>query len=389
MIGFMLGTRRMATIATAAVAALTLASCSSGGKSTASSASTHAAGGTSSAAAPVTAASSAAAPSSAGASTSSKPFDLSVTREQACSDAVTKEGGVLNYVAGTDDDQFKKEAVGFEKMYPNIKINFTSLQPQQAVQRVVAEEQAGHKLDIDTTYSDLPSAAPLLDKNDVLNVDWAKLGVPSDLLLTQDGVTVARTEREVLGLTYNTNLVKPSDLPNTWQDLINPKWAGKIITDPRGKYLSGLGIAWGQDKAVSWFKQFLSVDKPVLVNGATASMEKLGSGEALLGTSAHDSETAEQQANGLPVAIKYLDVVPTADYFAVIMKGAPHPEAAACWFAWFVSPQGQAPRFQYEFKKNVTDPPGLPAGAQLVPINTPAQAEVATATTNAFAKLMQ
>ena len=102
-----------------------------------------------------------------------------------------------------------------------------------------------------------------------------------------------------------------------------------------------------------------------------------------------DAATAEQQAKGAPVAIKYLDVVPTTDYYAAIMKNAPHPNAAACFLAWWGSPDGQATMFKNEFKRNLTDPPGLPAGAKLVPINTPDQAKVANSTADALAKLMQ
>jgi iron(III) transport system substrate-binding protein len=383
--------RRTTSIAAALVALLAVASCSSGSKtpssnSEAATTSNAPAAAATTSAAPTSAASSASAPSS---SASTAPFTYSETVDQACSDAVSKDGGTLNYVSGTDPEVFKAEAAAFNQKYPNIKVNFTSLRPADAVQRVVTENQAHHALDIDATYSDLPSAQPLFDQKLIANVDWSKLGIASDLEFTLDGIQTFRTEREVLGLGYNTQLVKASDLPNTWQDLINPKWAGKVIVDPRGSYLSGLAVAWGQDKTVSWFQQLMQTDKPNIVKGATASMQKVESGEALLTTSSHDSETAEQQAKGAPVAIKYLDVVPTTDYYAVIMKDAPHPNAAACFLAWWGSPDGQAVMFKNEFKKNLTSPPDLPAGAQLVPINTPDQAKVANATADALANLMK
>lgn len=382
--------RRTTSIVAVLVALTAVASCSSGSKP-ASSGNSEAETTSNASVATTTSATTSAGPSSSAPSStaSTAAFDYSETVDQACSDAVSKDGGTLNYVSGTDPDVFKAEVAAFNQKYPNIKVNFTSLRPADAVQRVVTEVEAHHALDIDATYSDLPSAQPLFDQGLISNVDWSKLGIASDLEFTLDGIQTFRTEREVLGLGYNTQLVKAADLPNTWQELINSKWAGKVVVDPRGSYLSGLAVAWGQDQTVSWFQQLLQTDKPNVVKGATASMQKIESGEALLTTSSHDSETAEQQAKGAPVAIKYLDVVPTTDYYAAIMKNAPHPNAAACFLAWWGSPDGQATMFKNEFKRNLTDPPGLPAGAKLVPINTPDQAKVANSTADALAKLMQ
>lgn len=312
---------------------------------------------------------------------------FSLTSSAAC-DAASKDGGGLNYWTSTDPEVFKQELKPFNAKYPKIKVNYTSLRPADQVQRIVAEVQAHHALDVDAIAGDLPSFAPLFDQKLIQPVDWTKLGEPADIQFKLKGYTTIRTYREVLGLGYNTTKVQPADLPSTWQGLINPKWSRKVIADPRGVYLSGLSLGMGKDKAVAWFKQFLKTDKPMIVKGATASMEKIISGEALLTTSSHDSEVAEQKSKGAPVAIKYLDIVPTQDWYAVVLKGAKHADAAACFFSWWTSPEGQAQQLKYEFKTNETRPSGLPAGAKLVAINDPQQADLATAVADEFAKLM-
>lgn len=364
-------------VAVAIAAALALSACSSS-KSTGS-ASTPTTGGGSPAATT--------GGSSTGSSASAAPGGgLSVTLDQACQAGASE--GTFDYWTSTDPDVFKQEIAPFESKYPDIKINYTSLRPADMVQRIIAEVQANHKLDVDGIAGDLPSFAPLFDDKLFQPVDWTKLGIPSDIQFDLNGFTTVRTYREVLGLGYNTQLVKESDLPSTWQDLINSKWAGKIIVDPRGVYLSGLSLAMGKDQAIDWFKNFMSTDKPQIVKGATASMQKVISGEALLTTSSHDAEATEQQQKGAPVGIKYLDIVPTQDWYANIMKDAAHPNAAACFFGWWTGPEGQAQQLKYEFKENKTTPDGLPAGAKLVAINDPAEAQTATDTATEFAKLM-
>jgi iron(III) transport system substrate-binding protein len=378
-------TRLAAPLAVAVAASLALVACSSSKSNKAGSTPTSAAPTTSTTSAP---SASAPAGSSAGAASGSAPAGaLSVSLDQACQ-AAAGEGGQLNYWTSTDADVFKQEIQPFQAKYPGIKISYTSLRPADMVQRIIAEVQAHHSLDVDAVAGDLPSFAPLFDQKLIQPIDWTKLGVPADLQFQLKGFTTVRTYREVLGLGYNTQLVKASDLPSTWQDLINSKWAGKVIADPRGVYLSGLSLAMGEDQAITWFKNFLATDKPQIVKGATASMEKVISGEASLTTSSHDAEATEQQKKGAPVGIKYLDIVPTQDWYAVVLKGAAHPNAAACFYGWWLSAEGQAQQLKYEFKSDKTTPDGLPAGAKLVAINDPQEAQTATDTASKFAKLM-
>jgi iron(III) transport system substrate-binding protein len=233
--------------------------------------------------------------------------------------------GSLSFQDTTDPEIFAKEIAPFNAKYPGIKVNFGSLRPQDSVARIVSEKQARHTIDVDATAIDMPSAAPLIQQGLVQSVDWPALGVAPDDVLNSQGVQFVRTQRIILGIGYNTTKLQASDLPNTWDELINSKWAGKIIVDPRGQYLSGLGIAWGKDKAVAWYKNFLSTDKPQVVKGATASVQEVTSGQVLLTTSSHDAEINEQKAKGAPLAIKYLDVVPTQDHYTLVVKGAGSP----------------------------------------------------------------
>jgi iron(III) transport system substrate-binding protein len=296
--------------------------------------------------------------------------------------------GKVSFRDTTDPEIFNKEVAGFTAKYPQIKVDFGSQRPQDSVQRIVAEKQAKHAVDVDAIAIDMPSAAPMIQQNLIQPVDWTALGVPAGDILTNQGAQFVRTQRIVLGLGYNTTKLKASDLPNTWDELINSKWAGKVIVDPRGEYLSGVGIVWGKDKAVEWYKQLMSTDKPMIVKGATTSLEKVISGEAMLTTSSHDAEVLEQQGKGAPVDIKYLDVVPTQDHYAIVVKGAAHPNAAACFLGWWTSPDGgQAAQLKYEFKGNEDEPKSVPSTAKLGAITSAAEADVQAGVAEEFASL--
>jgi iron(III) transport system substrate-binding protein len=305
--------------------------------------------------------------------------------EQVC--AAGEKEGVLNVRKTTDPDAFAKEVEPFKAKYPGIKISFVSMRPQNVVQQVLPEIQAGRPLDVDVVDLGLDISTPFIENNLVADVDWSALGIPEDLIVEANGVSFFRTERELLGLVYNEDKVNPADLPSTWEELIDSKWAGKVVADPRATSISLLSIVWGKDKTVDWYKRFLSTDKPLITTGESAGVVKVGSGEAVLTTSAYDATVREQQAAGAPVDIKYLDIVGAKDHYAVILNKSPHPNAARCFLSWWGSPEGQAQQLKVEYKENLSKPDGLPASAKLAAIADADQAASVADVANTLAPL--
>ncbi|NQU70850.1 MAG: extracellular solute-binding protein, partial [Rhodospirillales bacterium] len=60
--------------------------------------------------------------------------------------------------------------------------------------------------------------------------DWTTLGIDPALKASEFGVK--SHDVSLAFVSYNTNLVKSSEAPKTWDDLLNPKWKGRI-TMPR------------------------------------------------------------------------------------------------------------------------------------------------------------
>jgi iron(III) transport system substrate-binding protein len=288
---------------------------------------------------------------------------LSVTATEACTAAEAE--GALNYWSASDPEQFAKEVAPFQAAHPKIKVNFTSLRPDQVTQRIVTEVQAGQKLSVDATTTDLPSAAPLLDQKLLRDLDYAKLGIAGNLILKTGGVETFRVFRDPLGIGYNTRTLQKSDLPATWDSLADAKWKKKVIIDPRGVYVAGIAGEWGEQKTLDWFNKFRETAEPLVVQGATASLQKVTSEEALMTTSATTSAVREQQANGAPLDIHYLDVVAAEDKYGMVFEKAQHPNAAACFMSWWGGPEGQAQQLKVEFKSNTDSPAGLPATSKL------------------------
>ena len=111
-----------------------------------------------------------------------------------------------------------------------------------------------------------------------------------------------------------------------------------------------------------------------MIEGGTAGMVAVASGEYAITTGGRSAETLEQQAEDAPIDIKYLDVVPTLDAYHAVLKGAAHPNAAACWVGW-IATAGKQIHDESEFKSNETVPESAPEGAEILAIDTPEKAE--------------
>jgi len=309
-----------------------------------------------------------------------------VSLETACAAGAAE--GEVNYWSTSDPDDFAEEIAPFEQEYPDITVNYTNIVPADATQQLITELQAGHSLSADAFTMDLASAAPLLDAGVIADFDYGALGIDESHVTAEGDVRMFRVFRDLIGIAYNPQTTSEADLPKSWDDLLDPKWKGKVIVDPRGVYVGGLGAAWGEDEAVDWFGTFLDEAEPQVLMGSTASLQAVESDQALLSTSATASAVLQQQADGAPIDIAYLDVVTSQDKYGMLVSGAAHPNAAACFLGWWGGPEGQAQQLAVELKANDDAPADLPAGATLAFVTDPESQTVVTDTTVQLAELM-
>ncbi len=66
-------------------------------------------------------------------------------------------------------------------------------------------------------------------------------------------VVVSRTP----GFTYNTNLVAANEVPQRVEDVLNPKWKGKIAATPYAASFDRLALIWGEEKTTAFIQKFV------------------------------------------------------------------------------------------------------------------------------------
>lgn len=276
-----------------------------------------------------------------------------------CEEGAT-EGEVV-YATGFSPEAFEQIVAPFEEMYPEIELTFLA-GGDIGVERVITEA-AVDRATVDVVAVGFEAQAMVDRGLSATDIDWGALGV-DPLLVTDDGAV--RLYRIARGLGYNTDLVDPEELPATWEGLADPAFQGRLITDPRGLALSVLSLEMGTDEVAAFAEDLKETVDPGLVEGITASLVAVGSGEYAMTTDARDAEILEQQANGAPLAIHYFDLIPVSEAHQYVVKDAPHPNASRCFVAWMATDEAEARMLEADFKSNQEAPQDTPDGATLL-----------------------
>jgi iron(III) transport system substrate-binding protein len=129
---------------------------------------------------------------------------------------------------------------------------------------------------------------------------------------------------------YNTNLVKRSELPQSYEQFLERReWAGKIaLDDTDDEWLSAIIAYYGEESGKKLLKDMVAVLKPVMVDGHLALARSVGAGEYWLALNNYASLSANVQLSGAPIDFWALD--PVALFFGSVgvSAQAPHPKAA-------------------------------------------------------------
>jgi iron(III) transport system substrate-binding protein len=211
------------------------------------------------------------------------------------------------------------------------------------------------------------------------------------------------TNLQVVVINQNTKAIDAASGPKTWQDLLDPKWKGKIAyTDPANSGFSyaaatGLLTYWGDNDA-AWNKLSSLVGNAKILNRSTLVFDGNGSGEYPLGISLEYAGYLWAH-NGAPVKVNY----PTEGTVALaegaaVLKGAPEVDAGRALVDYLASKPTQEMLFRATFRRPArqdidlsTMPGGMPALAtiKVLPYNDVKWDEARSATLGRIKTVIQ
>jgi len=139
---------------------------------------------------------------------------------------------------------------------------------------------------------------------------------------------------------YNTNMVKPSELPKSYDDLAHPRWKDKLTMDDQDVDLYATWLKlMGRDKGREWFKKLVANGLGPR-RGHTMEAQLVSAGEFALGISAYASVIENIRAKGAPIDWIAFEPVPVNVLAWGIGAKPPHPNAARLFLYWGLSVEG-------------------------------------------------
>ena len=260
-------------------------------------------------------------------------------REKRLLEGAKKEGKVVYYTSGNVRDN-QETIRGFEKRYPFLEVEYSDGGGSRVVQRTQTEFVAKHYV-VDVVNANA-FRMPALLKSGVLGKyisphhrDIAKgLVDPKGLLFPAYTTAVV--------IAYNTVQLKPRQVPMSYSELLKPEWKGRkmaLDTEAHSWFMGILGIM-GEEKALKYARR-LAAQGLVRRRGHTLMSQLLIVGEYPLPIEAYLHTLIGLKKKGAPVNYVITNPVILRPPSAVALaKKAPHPNAAALFIDYILSPDG-------------------------------------------------
>jgi iron(III) transport system substrate-binding protein len=257
-------------------------------------------------------------------------------------EAAKKEGKVAWYTS-IDLSAAQRIAKAFEEKFPGIPVRLERTGAERLFQRIGQE------------YSSRIFAVDVVNTSDAAHViPWKRNGwlapyVPEDVAKhfpaehkDPDGM-FASVRVTLCPIAYNTNLVKPDEAPKSYADLLDPKWAGKIVKAHPSYSGTILTATYQIARDIGWsYFEKLAQQRVMQVQSATDPPKKLALGERAIMADGGEYVALQMKEKGDPLEIVYpaegtpLIVGPNA-----IFQNAPNPNAARLLQSYMFSAEGQ------------------------------------------------
>jgi iron(III) transport system substrate-binding protein len=289
-------------------------------------------------------------------------------------ESAKREGTVVFY-ASMNLGEANTVIAEFERRYPFVKVELNRAGSEKLLAKVLTEFKA-KKLAADVLQT-VEFSMYIFSRNNVL----ARYAPESNSLYPKDFKddgywTTVYYNPYVAG--YNTKLVTARLVPKTYEDLLDPKWKGKLMMEgTKADWFAGMLQIMGQERGLRYMRE-LAAQQPVPREGHELLAQLVAAGEGAIDINIPASSVDRMKERGAPIEWVALGSAPSIMVGAGLSAQAAHPNAAKLFIDFLLSREGQ--KLQQRFGRLVAredlapDQPQALKGIKLVAVN-PALAE--------------
>jgi iron(III) transport system substrate-binding protein len=228
----------------------------------------------------------------------------------------------------------------FREANPGIRTEYIRLGSSPLIERFQTEYNAGrHLCDVLITFPD-----ERFDEG--LRIGWAARWTPPELLnfdpaIVREGAGFAlQQSRECI--IWNRNLVRDADAPKEWEDLLDPRWRGRVGMNPPWRSVSVQQIvAYWEDLGIRDAAERLRANQVRFFEGSGGIIQAVVRGDVRV---AHltDLPLNPMLEDGAPIGFVYpRSGTTTSSGVVMVANRAPNPNAARVFVNWLMTLPGQ------------------------------------------------
>src|SRR5712671_5921823 len=257
--------------------------------------------------------------------------------------AAAKKEGKVGFYTAMDLPVAEKLAKAFEAKYSGVAVRVERSGSERVFQRI-AQEMASNIHACDVMNSADAAHFIVFKRN-----GWLAPYLPEEVAKhfpaqhrDPDGLFVT-TRVWLSSLGYNTNLVKPEDAPKSFADLLDPKWAGKMVKGHPAYSGTIMTATFQIARDLGWdYLEKLAKQRIMQVQSSTDPPKKLALGERAVMADGNDYNLLQLKDAGQPVEPVYpTEGTPTITGPTGVFKSAPNPNAARLFQNWLHTLEGQ------------------------------------------------
>ena len=255
-------------------------------------------------------------------------------------DAAKKEGTLTLYTTIAEKD-LAPIIKPFEDKY-GLKVTVWRAGTDKVLQRTVQEARANRN-DVDVVHFGSPEMEALAREkilkpvDDPVHKDLMPGSVPAHKQW-------AATILSVWVQAYNTNLIKKEELPRKWEDLLDPKWKGKLGIEAKDDdwFATVVHQLGGEAQGLAFFRKLVETNGISVRKGHTLLNNMVVSGEVPLALTVYNYMPAQAKRKGAPIDWFAIEPAIARSNAVGVAAKAKHPNAGLLFYEYLLGPDGQA-----------------------------------------------
>jgi iron(III) transport system substrate-binding protein len=255
-------------------------------------------------------------------------------RTQRLVDGAKKEGTLTIYTSATVDDMAVLTAA-FQKKY-GIKTQVWRASSENIIQRTSTEARGG-RFDADVFETDGVAMEALHREKLLQEVKSPFLSqlIPQAIPPHKEWIG---DRVQIFTAAYNTRLIKKADLPKTFEDLVDPKWKGKLAIEAADHdWFSAVVTELGEEKGLKLFREIAAKNGLSVRKGHTLLANLVVSAEVPLALTTYLYKVLQLKNDGAPIDWFVLPPEVARSQGVGLARKPPHPHAGVLFMDYLLS----------------------------------------------------